>query len=1301
MPLFYDTASPTPTSRNTINSVSIDIRDFLLQKNLLPTYPTLSTSLNGSPRIGEPVLDTETNFLNFYPQQRLEGNTSSLDILGSILNGQGVGLGAGGSIEPNFDVRGSLLGRVLGSTGILSDTKIGTIGAKQLALALANNAAFNVQQEILGTLNVRENIYSLIKDGDLAGFRPNYKITVPKSTGGQILNGITRVLGFQIPRSYLDESGSIFQTENGDAANIVRANAMIENTGKGQVAALISSMLNNLSANEVNGSVEINPFRSGYSPAFNDKKGEPMSDPKIYAYYLTNGQGTVNGGVSKLLGNIGDYMPSLSYLREQMTSDSGFKSPEELFIGTGQFFNSGYDKRTISRIGFSWASEQPDAVNSLAGLDNTSDFEFLTGVDTNNIKGDKKSLLVKTQKLFNSKGMKNIVTVKGDMEKNSTQIQTANGNGFSKGSAVLKAEMYDLEKGIYIGKENATADETYCRSWTTLDRYDSVRKLIRKKALYTDPNVAYRFQTQNSVLDGPFVKIAPYANEIEDPKKFMLSIENLAWKDEVQNLPECEQGPGDLISGERGRIMWFPPYDIQFSENNTVNWEETNFIGRGEPIYTYNNTKRSGNLSFKIVVDHPSYYNAFNARKNQTGSPDDNYIASFFAGCVDVDRRWADKLMSTQTVNEIISNKIETPQKRESPKNPDAPKPCNVYFLNDVRKYNSDYEDGYLSGTTTPINYVTNPQGEGQGVGYYKADITQKLYNGITRSWLDNKNFGLNAGRDSECETSVVNDFKYNGYNDPNWHTAMVEFLKSCPWAVVNVTGYASPQGFEESNKRLADLRADGIIETLKSTWGSQLGLNSTQIEQRFKKIGAKILKENSFGDKKCVVQTKSNPNPPTDTEGCKLGRKVEISIVFDENLKAEIEKSLAPLPPKITYSNTRLTGELKNKFYTECDYFERLTENDPFVFDSIREKIRYFHPAFHSTTPEGLNSRLTFLLQCTRQGPTLEKQGANNLAFGRPPVCILRIGDFYNTKIVIDNVNISYEPLVWDLNPEGVGVQPMIANVDITFNFLGGSTLMGPLNKLQNALSFNYFANTHVYDPRADYISRGKDVFKQEFVDDEEGNPVLVAKKIPSYNIIDGVSYKEYTDITNKLTETDLGVTDQPLDQIKDEAFVNSGTINNETETPTTSNVDDNQIVNSIKLVNYLKYTTTDDILTLLLTYNKEFDIPFNLKDENPKTYKGQVYLINGMSKINIGFVSVVSNGLNNGVLVSTNSGAEISISPNIKNDQTFNVILVFDDETISNNVKDLFTKSGIMLKLEWETGGSSQCNFNNNNGI
>jgi hypothetical protein len=74
-----------------------------------------------------------------------------------------------------------------------------------------------------------------------------------------------------------------------------------------------------------------------------------------------------------------------------------------------------------------------------------------------------------------------------------------------------------------------------------------------------------------------------------------------------------------------------------------------------------------------------------------------------------------------------------------------------------------------------------------------------------------------------------------------------------------------------------------------------------------------------------------------------------------------------------------------------------------------------------------------------------------------------------------MDSVSFEYEPLVWDLNPEGIGVQPMIANVSISFKFLGGESMYGPLNKLQNALSFNYFANTQVYEARADYIGEEK----------------------------------------------------------------------------------------------------------------------------------------------------------------------------------------------------------------------------------
>jgi hypothetical protein len=177
------------------------------------------------------------------------------------------------------------------------------------------------------------------------------------------------------------------------------------------------------------------------------------------------------------------------------------------------------------------------------------------------------------------------------------------------------------------------------------------------------------------------------------------------------------------------------------------------------------------------------------------------------------------------------------------------------------------------------------------------------------------------------------------------------------------------------------------------------------------------------------------------------------------------------PTPVVNNSSNVNLNERVRNVLYNELNYFDRLTNENKFIFDRFREKINFFHPAFHSMTPEGLNSRLTFLHQCTRQGPTQENLGANNLSFGRPPVCILRIGDFYNTKIIITNLTIDYEPLLWDLNPEGVGVQPMLANIQLSFTYIGGSTLMGPINKLQNALSFNYYANTHVYDPRADYI--------------------------------------------------------------------------------------------------------------------------------------------------------------------------------------------------------------------------------------
>lgn len=182
-------------------------------------------------------------------------------------------------------------------------------------------------------------------------------------------------------------------------------------------------------------------------------------------------------------------------------------------------------------------------------------------------------------------------------------------------------------------------------------------------------------------------------------------------------------------------------------------------------------------------------------------------------------------------------------------------------------------------------------------------------------------------------------------------------------------------------------------------------------------------------------------------------------------------------------YDNSYLNEDIDFKqgvvkrYDNEGEFFKALSDKDPFLHHLISEKIKFFDPAFHSISPEGFNARLTFLHQCTRQGSTVGNADSSvastayNLAFGRPPVCILRIGDFYYTKIIINSFDIQYDQPQWDMNPEGIGMMPMFADININFTFLGGSDLGGPIARLQNAVSFNYYANASVYDNRAEKV--------------------------------------------------------------------------------------------------------------------------------------------------------------------------------------------------------------------------------------
>ena len=1387
---------------------SESIREGLTSKNIYVDVPKQSViNLNTQP---VPTFQNLTSYIDENNNLSIGGpGTQAADVLAGLVSGQGVGLNVtNGSLIANGDIRSSLLGRTLGATGVINDTPLGNVGGQQLLAHVGYNAAFGLQQETLGKLNL--NPLTLIQGKPLVTL--NYSITVPKGTLGKIVNFAANVFGVQSPKSLLEESSSIFTFSDKlkyiGQSNIERANEMIANTGKGQVQSLMDHMRANVMAsNDPQGT----SLRQGYAPGYKDgrkSKGEETGDgTNSYLYARANNEG---GIIDFLNGKENSPISSGNYQRSEQISADGWNE---------DYFNTNIKETfgdTMFKDGFTWYSEK---VNNQNDVDANGDS---LGDKFGKTENSKKTLLYKTQSLFKSGNIKSLVSGHGivDVKSQINSSVSSIGGYTSKGSGVMSSN------AILNGNDNGP-ENVFCRTWTSNDRYNTVSDLQKNKGLYGATKNIFRQNTEFSVLDdNGFVKISPLKNgKDEEVKKYMFSIENLAWNDNLLNLLECEKGPGDPLSGHKGRIMWFPPYDINFSETTSASWDKHNFIGRGEPMYTYNNTERTGNLSWKIIIDHPNYLNFVDKNKGNF----DDYIASFFAGCIPLE----DTLIGAITTKEEqdkaeVANAQQQPViKVEEEKEPD---PFKVYFPNDV--YNVDeypfYEDGLcyrddalftlsdsngakfspdgtkvvtssnqnkaniwdasngnslitlytnaytnnasfspdgtkvitatpnqnkaniwdasnggllftllghtdivyhvefspdntkvataskdktakiwdvsngsllftllghtesvfwakfspdntkvvtaskdntakiwdvsngsllftLSGHTgnvtgvnfspdgtkvvtastdktakiwdvsnggllftllghtdtvytaefspdgtkvvtasydktakiwdvsngsllftllghtdyvysakfspdgtkvvtasqdtkakiwdvsnggllftllghtsyvetaefSPdgtkvvtasgddtakifdastgiecyINYKTNPTGENFGLGTYNELCYEFTVDGrkkwsstlcsntpnVTQGDLgrvepDRTNFGLNAtGTTEEYTGTRLNGKKYPSWRDPQYAKDLQNYLLTkCKHCKIEVVGYASTVGTfgDNRNDELSKLRAESVKDWLLANI-----ITDPPFTERVSVV-AKSKGATEAGGGTCpespASRSKDYLKSTNDVYGCKANRYVSVTFVVDPALKAKEEAkgektSGTITPPKINTLPIPLS-----RFYSECDYFQKLGDTDPIAYSSIKDKIKYFQPAFHSTTPEGFNARLNFLQQCMRQGPTNGggvTNNPNNLAFGRPPVCILRIGDFYNTKIIIENLNFTFEPLVWDLNPEGVGVQPMICNVDMSFSFIGGSSLRGPINKLQNAVSFNYFANSEVYDPRADTI--------------------------------------------------------------------------------------------------------------------------------------------------------------------------------------------------------------------------------------
>lgn len=988
---------------------------------------------------------------------------------------------------------------------------------------------------------------------------------------------------------------------------------------------------------------------------------------------------------NKILNNFGEgTIPSLGDV-----SDINYNNDFASVISGEEFVGNNTTRQRIQ------GGSNYDNINDL--YYNTSNLYYddnSNGTFSNKIKlTNPNSILNKTRKLFDKHKIDTIIS---RFHTESPNVDQSIGSavsvyGMSHGRNLLKKDAEDAKAGVdfYTNGYN----NPYCRVWTHHHQYDDISKLIRP---FTDENGtptsigdlqkdwtfirgktgAERLNKYSVLNKNGFVNIAPSYDANEnlkvDTKHCMFSIENLAWKGydpySFEKALSWEQrGPMG------GRIMWFPPYGIEFTENVNVNWNSETFIGRGENVYTYINTERSGNLSFKMLVDHPSIINYYEGNKivyetdetseemsfkipssnlnnvkidpitlkasqpeltyetkkhkqivdngKRSGARDTDLLR-FFAGCDTIDGSaknltdeykgvdnietrygWA-KLKPTPVPKPIVVE--EVPEVTGSvvfyvfyPNNysgsydtPDSKVEAMAYLLNGAICQKHGKEDIPISfSTLRNIANGTNGIGTGyemttnEGISDYKSTYDfneEEMW--ITGTTVAKKiwKYRIDGGYD-EKNDNVKNYYNQQlllkaNYSDKNGSGENNNTLNSNYKAVqsaFNVTEIDSLYSFAEIAYVLSDSEeAKNIIEgkLIRALGDSQLVTerlnklkelfdnftiteatafghanthgnnpnNKTNIDRneelaynralsvakwlnksKYFNIKVSAKKENvdvitgqdvssidakkwrsarieityRMSDAKKLAET-NQMNASEDGEILEQGIQEYIGFnsKIDENGNVVYEDSEGKIWTKndngeLIYNfvvdvNVGKKGEsVQNEFNNirydqEYRFFKVLKEKSPLIFEQLKEKIKYFDPAFHSMTPEGFNGRLNFLHQCTRQGNTIGASDPNtmrtatNLAFGRPPICVLRLGDFYYTEIVITNMTITYDPLQWDLNSEGIGVQPLIANVNLTFNFIGGSDLAGPIKRLQNAMSFNYYANVEAYDNRADRVT-------------------------------------------------------------------------------------------------------------------------------------------------------------------------------------------------------------------------------------
>ena len=1090
-----------------------------------------------------------------------------------------------------------------GSEGLLSqDSFIAKLGAQTLKNLLQDrvdveNAQVNGSAGNLDAFSNPLDV-SLLVSGRIDTNTKNYKITIPENGLGTSQSLTTRISANYVPSSPIPGDYFVESPIDGGASAQIASgvNALNQLLG-GAIGGILNTIRNPSQiflANTGNGQRSIlfaNLDYNRYRPAYDRNLGGLLTAAE-FAVDLIDGRsggfyvGSKNADPSTIT-SPPNQIPIDAFGRQIETPVYGPSELGILFEGNQNSINFGLAGKSFTDGGgidgqFVWTSPN---YKSHAGYKATPgggtgslDSEFnqissqYTSNESTNISFRPSSILDQTQRLVDS----------ADKVAGITRLKHV-GNAINQVSKVFNDGYKELTKGSRVLSyvDNTTGGEAgieYCRVFTKDTPYYTYNDLQKTDGITTSGR---RFV--NSVFDNTYnLNIAPLRNpgstNIQPnekgqlvAKKYMFSIENLAWRTSSRpgftydDLPACERGPNG------GRVMWFPPYDLTFQDTSTANFTTTNFLGRPEPMYTYNNTNRTGSISWKIIVDHPSVMNTIIEKqlKGQQKERIDSIIDSFFAGCVKYDIYELAKKFNTipssdiYTYQEALNNPRLTREEldginKEIPRTVPEPVPNSQQTSVAEKKFQDDpqqkeFQDKYQEVAFYFHDDVPGPSSSETASEPF--DVTYSAYKSLLPTYETNAEslFGTNSNFCKKSGTVKVSENKnptltdtgksYQQYcneakNVKQFFDSVIEsnfnlvsqgtnnfivdafnIIENKGEITIEMVGSASALGNQDYNKKLSQRRIDSVKQFFENYTVGNANLKKAIENKKFiikstqgdgEDISIPKAGGGDFGfEVNCRQDIRGGNETLSDNSkaqkfsvlamACRRVKIKTISVklpqveVPTEQTNIETNPDIEPktvgeqtkiIPPRVQ-PTVNITKKLKEgiskkilrNLFSECDYFEVIERENPMIYQTIKEKIKYFNPAFHSMTPEGLNSRLTFLNQCVRPGETIPIIGADgrpkyndavNTSFGAPPILILRIGDFYNTKIVPGTISFTYENNLLDINPEGIGIQPMIVKVSLSFSMIGGHGLAKPVEQLQNALSFNYYANTEIYDERA-----------------------------------------------------------------------------------------------------------------------------------------------------------------------------------------------------------------------------------------